>query len=1059
MVVIAEPRDQSARQRFATELDRNFSVVASAGSGKTRAVTDRIVQLAQSARAVDALPRLVVLTFANRAADEMQQRVREQILRAEQKAEVLDAFNRAWFGTIHAFCLKLLNDYGHYLGLPAPLELVTDDDDLWAEFVQEQTTVGRSLSLENRKALLRFASMRHIMELGRSAGSALLNPTIPCARPEPAFDELDRAALVARKTDAISRSVDQLRAWQEQYRNGSSFLRWPICFATAEAFVGEWNTAFAPLRRWVNETAICVAAEVQRDYRNFRLERGVVTYADQIALADELLQHPEAAKRLRQLDHIVILDEAQDTDPAQFSVLLELTRPPEAKGRWLQTKSDPPRPGSFCMVGDFQQSIYHDRADLAQYRRVHDLLVQSEAGDPLTFSVTFRLDQRQLDFVNATFSEILHGSGGQVEFVELQPRPQVLPGQVIRLSLPRKLRDDLGDKPKERQIARAEARELARWLKTNGITKLRARSWREVAVLCPRRDWLRTMALALREVDLPFEVQSESDLQADSPAYAWLTALCTIMVEPRNHYEIAGVLREVYGISDHDLAIFSEGIGARFQIEQPITAAGIVSSQLAELATIRSSLRELPLFAAVEELIQRTALGARIGSLPEEDFKQPLADLDTLLTLAAESGARGDTLADFADRLRSEMERQRPVRLSEENAIQLITAQKAKGSEWDAVIIPFLSRRIIPPSPRYPSIIKVPGKDEVIAALHKEDREDEVKEVLKTLQRQEMERLLYVAVTRARHTLVLAHDRELFCNAKEQVADNSQLRFLRADTRETSVETLMALPDECVDCAETAASWANTAAGQSTLPAPAPLEIAKLERARRNASVFIRKQNPSGYDEPLEPATDSAVAKTPRPLPRSIADTPATLYGSWWHTLFEHFPWKADPSRWQEAFEALQSSSPDPERSAREWQQLRTTLGDSPAAQFLRRPGTIVHTELPFLWRIDEQSCLEGVIDLLAIDRAEKRCLLVDWKTNRLTSDQEDGLRARYLSQIAAYWTAVGEMTQFEIEAGLFSTSVGRWLIYTDKELRTEWTRLCELRPDERSTAISPADA
>ncbi len=65
------------------ELDRNFSVVAAAGSGKTRAVTDRIVQLALAPGAVDTLPRLVVLTFANRAADEMQQRAREQILAAK----------------------------------------------------------------------------------------------------------------------------------------------------------------------------------------------------------------------------------------------------------------------------------------------------------------------------------------------------------------------------------------------------------------------------------------------------------------------------------------------------------------------------------------------------------------------------------------------------------------------------------------------------------------------------------------------------------------------------------------------------------------------------------------------------------------------------------------------------------------------------------------------------------------------------------------------------------------------------------------------------------------
>src|SRR6478609_10844934 len=162
---MTEPQDQSERLRFATELDRNFSVVASAGSGKTRAVTDRIVQLAKSRDAVKTLPRLIVLAFANRAADEMQQRAREEMLRARLKPEVLGAFNRAWFGTIHAFCFKLLNEYGHYLGLPAPLELITDDDDLWNEFVQQQTQVGRSLSSENRDKLLRLASMRHIMEL------------------------------------------------------------------------------------------------------------------------------------------------------------------------------------------------------------------------------------------------------------------------------------------------------------------------------------------------------------------------------------------------------------------------------------------------------------------------------------------------------------------------------------------------------------------------------------------------------------------------------------------------------------------------------------------------------------------------------------------------------------------------------------------------------------------------------------------------------------------------------------------------------------------------------
>ena len=219
----------------------------------------------------------------------------------------------------------------------------------------------------------------------------------------------------------------------------------------------------------MNRTAICVAAEVQRDYRNFRLERGVVTYADQIALADEFLQHPDAARVFANSILIIILDEAQDTDPAQFSVLLEMTRPPEATGRWIETQIDPPRPGHFCMVGDFQQSIYHDRADLAHYRARARSSRRRCNGEAVTFSVTFRLDQAQLDFVNATFRDILHETGGQVDFVELQPRPEFFPARSFAFrSPPNFCRPGKIERPSDR-AHRGE--QLAGWMKKTGPEK------------------------------------------------------------------------------------------------------------------------------------------------------------------------------------------------------------------------------------------------------------------------------------------------------------------------------------------------------------------------------------------------------------------------------------------------------------------------------------------------------------------------------------------------------------------------------------------------------------
>src|SRR5437016_7677875 len=146
-----KPRDEAARARFASELDRNFSVVASAGSGKTTAITQRILSIARSRNATEILPQLVVVTFTNRAADEMQQRTRQALLEEHLRQEVQNAFNRTFFGTIHSFCIKLLTDFGHYLGLPAPLELVeNDDDNLWQEFAQNQSRIGRSLGEKDR---------------------------------------------------------------------------------------------------------------------------------------------------------------------------------------------------------------------------------------------------------------------------------------------------------------------------------------------------------------------------------------------------------------------------------------------------------------------------------------------------------------------------------------------------------------------------------------------------------------------------------------------------------------------------------------------------------------------------------------------------------------------------------------------------------------------------------------------------------------------------------------------------------------------------------------------
>ena len=66
--------------------------------------------------------------------------------------------------------------------------------------------------------------------------------------------------------------------------------------------------------------------------------------------------------------------------PRKFSVLLEAARPQAHPGDWMETQYRSTAPGHFCMVGDFQQSIYRRARGPAYYRAIHDTLVADAAA-------------------------------------------------------------------------------------------------------------------------------------------------------------------------------------------------------------------------------------------------------------------------------------------------------------------------------------------------------------------------------------------------------------------------------------------------------------------------------------------------------------------------------------------------------------------------------------------------------------------------------------------------------------------------------------------------------
>jgi ATP-dependent exoDNAse (exonuclease V) beta subunit len=1047
----ALPKDQAQRERFANELDKNFSVIAAAGAGKTTAITERIAQIADKPeQACDWFPRLVVVTFTNRAADEMQQRARRRIFEKNVTPNVLAAFNRAFFGTIHSFCMKLLAGHGHHIGLPSRLDLITNDEDLWNAFVQQTQAVGHSLSAKNREALLRHVQLRDLMELGRRGRIPLQfeNRKIPC--PETIDFSRLRSHQPPRNANRVQALQKSVLDWADRYTNGVDFL--PLIECTVEGrFAEKWQETFQEFNEWLSCCALTVAAEMQSEYRRFRTERGIVTFDDQITLALELTRNEIAISNIRQKDYIVILDEAQDTDPQQFEILLEITRPVKSRSRWLDEFKNPPRPGRFCMVGDFQQSIYGDRADLKQYERIHNALVKSESGNEVKFSVTFRLDQSQLDFVNESFRDILNGEGDQIDFIKLNPRPEALPGQVVRLDISA---ESIDLKALDPAKARVEAEQLAKWLARTDLPNLRARSWEHVAILCPRKKWFAPIADALHDVEIESQIQSETDVQGDSPAHAWFTALLTIMTQPRCAFEIVGVLREIFGLSDHDLALFADGRSECFQIETSSGGTGRVAEVLDLLTSLHAKIADKPLFTAAQRIVSAASLRERLQELFDADLD---AELDVLLESAAAAEADGATLEEFAELLRANFATEREARTPRPNAVQLITCQKAKGLEWDAVIVPLFSRRIHTDDDNFPRIVSAPHEQHAFVAFSKADVPAEKKESVKKAQVWEMERLLYVALTRARHTLVLAGDRALFAKANGTAPEASFAKWFRADLGETNeplVEALNTKPDSC----------ARTSAHQSIqLTAdvgaqPAPLPDLSIQQSLTRARDFPHQMLPSTFSPPAAIVETTGADKwkeLENEFRATTVPSVATQYGIWWHELVQQIEWLENAALWDALFEVALPSSPDKNRSRKEWETLRKGIskGNDFAARLHDR-GSMVHAELPFLWKVDDSRCLEGVIDLAVFGSPNQTCFILDWKTNQIKPDKIDKLRTHYLPQLAAYWKAVSEMTKMEVAAAIYSTAAGELVRYDNDELAREWDRLEKLSASELNSIV-----
>jgi len=147
-VTSSQLADQANREAIRSDLSSTLFVEAGAGSGKTKALVDRVLALIGSGVPME---NIAAITFTEKAAAELRDRIRARLkstetladLGRERTAAALQQLDGAAVGTLHSFAQRILSEHPIEAGLPPRVEVLDDIgsqiefDVRWREFLDE----------------------------------------------------------------------------------------------------------------------------------------------------------------------------------------------------------------------------------------------------------------------------------------------------------------------------------------------------------------------------------------------------------------------------------------------------------------------------------------------------------------------------------------------------------------------------------------------------------------------------------------------------------------------------------------------------------------------------------------------------------------------------------------------------------------------------------------------------------------------------------------------------------------------------------------------------------
>lgn len=340
----------SDEQRAAVDITSNIAVSAGAGSGKTRVLTNRYLNLLEDGINIE---EIVAITFTEKAALEMKERIRgainDNIENSDYESKLkwkhaLDKLSRANISTIHSFCAKILRENAASLGIDFNFSIISAIDKNNVLNNAGKEVLDKYINIEKYKSL--------VEKLYDTYGEKEFN----------------------------SKIIKELLGIREKITEEGKTLKEVYEELSCDQ---------------LSEFLISMLIEIENLYMEFKLASDLLDYSDLESMSAKILKDKRISSRYKERYRRFLVDESQDTNRIQKNIIYSLVTDENKK---LLHKR-------LFIVGDFKQSIYGFRgANSNIFKEVSDDIGKDKTK---SLSTCYRSEPEIITGINEVFSKLI----------------------------------------------------------------------------------------------------------------------------------------------------------------------------------------------------------------------------------------------------------------------------------------------------------------------------------------------------------------------------------------------------------------------------------------------------------------------------------------------------------------------------------------------------------------------------------------------------------------------------------------------------------------------------